>query len=138
MSDFLAKVLVVDDDPAILFLHKLIIKTGDLHPAPKTFSEPEAALSFILENDSQDSRMLVFLDINMPRMNGWDLLDQVVNKLQHADLKVIMVTSSLDREDRLKAQKYPPVMDFVEKPLDDSSVISLKEMLDAWIRGISN
>lgn len=133
MSDFLANVLIVDDDLAILFLHKVIIKSGMLHPSPLTFSDPKAALTHILENDSNKSKMLIFLDINMPKMNGWELLDQLENQIHHADIKVIMVTSSLDREDREKAQQYKLVIDFWEKPLDDVNVSSLIEKLGSWL-----
>lgn len=135
MSDFSTNVLIVDDDPAVLFLHKVIIKGGKLHPAPLTFADPEAALTHILDHDSPLSRMLIFLDINMPRLSGWELLDQLESQVNHADVKVIMVTSSLDKSDRVKAKEYRLILDFWEKPLTDENISELIEKIGDWIGG---
>ena len=133
MSDFLTKVLIVDDDPSVLFLHKIIIKSGRLHPAPVAFADPEEALARILENDAPGSKMLIFLDINMPKLTGWELLNQLESNILHMDIKVIMVTSSLDKEDRAKAKNYNLVLGFWEKPLTDENVTDLKESLGDWL-----
>ncbi|SFO67739.1 Response regulator receiver domain-containing protein [Algoriphagus ornithinivorans] len=132
MNTFLPNVLVIDDDPGILFLHKIIIKGEGLHPNPITFFDPEEALNHILENDIPEKGILIFLDINMPRMSGWELLNHLEKELRHVKVRVVMVTSSLDRSDKEKAQKSPFVMDFWEKPLNENQIALVAKQIPIW------
>jgi len=68
-------VVVVDDDEIILFLHSRIIRTVGLHNSPRTFNSASKALDFFDSLSNDEERILLFLDINMPVMDGWGLLD---------------------------------------------------------------
>jgi len=59
----------------------------------------------------------IFLDINMPEMNGWDFLE-VFEKLDF-EVPIYMLTSSIDPKDQEKAHKYAVVKDFISKPLKE-------------------
>lgn len=133
MKESEAKVLIIDDDPGVLFLHKIIVKEGKLSKNPSTFLEAENALEFILPLDQATSRFLIFLDINMPKINGWEFLNLLVEKIQHADIKVIMVTSSLSKVEREKSKEYALVIDFWEKPMDEIQISALTEKLGSWL-----
>jgi response regulator RpfG family c-di-GMP phosphodiesterase len=54
----------------------------------------------------------------MPVMNGWQFLDAVEQRPYSDQIFVIIVTSSIDYEDRIKAQGYSHVIDYIEKPLN--------------------
>jgi CheY-like chemotaxis protein len=61
----------------------------------------------------------IFLDINMPMMNGFQFLDNLSDQLiefLHSS-KVVMLSSSVDPRDIEKAKHYPIVKDFISKPL---------------------
>lgn len=133
MENLIPKVLIIDDDPGVLFLHKIIVRESKLTNNPRTFIDAGKALEFILPIDDCKTRLLIFLDINMPKINGWDFLNQLVDKIKHADIKVVMVTSSLSRAEREKSKEYEVVFDFWEKPLEETFVIALKEKLGAWL-----
>lgn len=63
----------------------------------------------------------------MPVMDGWGLLDRIHQGHFESEIKVVMVTSSVDRADKEKAAFYPMIIDFVEKPLNKEKLQQLKE-----------
>ncbi|WP_111671015.1 response regulator [Algoriphagus litoralis] len=126
-------VLIIDDDPGVLFLHKIIVREGNLCKNPLTFSEAENALEFILTIDAESSKILIFLDINMPKVDGWKFLEMLEEKVKQADIRVVMVTSSLSIVEREKANGFSPVIDYWEKPMNESQLIKLKENLGNWL-----
>lgn len=134
MEERIPKVLIIDDDPGVLFLHKIIVREGNLSSNPKTFNDAKTALDFIFQLDTDTSRILIFLDINMPKMNGWEFLELLIAKIQQADIKVVMVTSSLSKIEREKSKEYEVIIDFWEKPMEEPQVSLLKEKLGTWLK----
>ena len=69
---------------------------------------------------------LLFMDINMPRMNGFEVLDEMA-KSQHRIkcITVLMVTSSDHDSDRTKAKQYNFVKDFACKPVSEEIITTL-------------
>lgn len=119
-------VVVVDDDEIILFLHSKIIQSVGLHKTPKTFNSASKALDYF-ESLSDDSEpILLFLDINMPVMDGWGLLDIIHQEGFNKKMEVIMVTSSVDQEDKDKAASYSKIIEFFEKPFGKAHLEQLK------------
>lgn len=129
------EVLVIDDDPGVIFLHKIIIQESGLSKQPISFDEALEALDYIVPKiSSKDQKFLIFLDINMPYMNGWDFLNKLSPLTNTEQVKVIMVTSSLSQSDRDKANTYDLVVDFMEKPLIDLQCRSVKSRLNGWMK----
>jgi CheY-like chemotaxis protein len=120
------KILVVDDDDIILFITKTnLIKSGFCSD-PLTFINAKFALDHLLANHREEDRYLIFLDINMPLMSGWNFLDEVNKTPLSKAITVIMVTSSIDSRDKQKAKEYEQVVSYIEKPLNIETCRSLK------------
>lgn len=134
MSKEMPIVLIIDDDPGVLFLHEIIVTESSLHENPLTFSSAEEALVHLHRLDFISNRFLIFLDINMPNMNGWQFLEQLEKQINHADIKVVMVTSSLSRAEREKSKTYSLVIDFWEKPMEEEQVYQLIDRLGSWLK----
>ena len=109
------KVLIVDDDDIVVFIHSLIVKDSGLTNAPDIFKNGKTAYDFIFEQQDENNQYLVFLDLNMPVMDGWQFLD-LVEKLS-CSIYVVIVSSSINPIDLQRSRLYPNVKQFVEKPL---------------------
>ena len=123
------QIIIVDDEPGILFLHELMIEESELNGEIFTFSDPEKALKFIINASESNNPVLVLLDINMPRMNGWDLLDKLDNLKIRPNVEVIMATSSIHKSDKEKSRGYKRVKMFLEKPIDIEDCSRINKLL---------
>ena len=121
-------VLIVDDDKAVRFFHQVIVTQCGLSNHPLCFGNAKDVLQYFDENYINDDIYLLLLDINMPVMDGWDLLDIIENKPYKGQVYVVMVTSSVDRADREKANRYSMVLDVIEKPITDDACKKIFEL----------
>jgi CheY-like chemotaxis protein len=118
--------IVVDDDPINNILSRIIIEMVVLEADIQTYIDPETALVYIRETyarrDAPD--VVLFLDINMPTLTGWEFLDafEQMDKKIKAKLKIYMLSSSVDPRDKERAADNKNVMDYMEKPLTRENV----------------
>lgn len=120
--------LIVDDDSIIVFMHKKIMAGRKGIESILSFADGLEAYSYLEENYSEKEDYLILLDINMPRLNGWDFLDKIQNESFSDNFKVVMVSSSIDPMDRDRSKIYPQVIGYIPKPLDSEKgqkIISL-------------
>jgi CheY-like chemotaxis protein len=60
---------------------------------------------------------VIFLDINMPLMDGWQFLDEYVQLAKDRNIAIFMVSSSVDEADIKRAKEYEVVKDYIIKPI---------------------
>lgn len=123
--------MVIDDDPVNNKICSIIIQK--LYPGKQvtSFTDPEAALAFIPEKygAADANKVILLLDINMPILNGWDVLDRLeVMPTAITDLfRIFILSSSVDLYDKQKAQSNKLVSGYIEKPLSMAAVKSFFE-----------
>jgi len=114
------KLLVVDDDGIFHYILKTQIRKNNLFEATyiddSTFFEQY--LTDVLES-SEETPDVIFLDLNMKGLNGWDMLKitEKIYPLFRKHVAVYITTGSVDPEDKTKALKYSFVQDFISKPV---------------------
>lgn len=127
------KVLIVEDDPMVSFLHKALVVKRNICTDPQMFMNGVEALDHLLEDAEKDSesRYLILLDINMPLMNGWEFLEALKDLEVAVRTEVVIVTSSPDKMDREKAKEYDLVSFYIEKPLlNFDPILQVKKKLE--------
>jgi CheY-like chemotaxis protein len=122
-----SKFIVVDDDPGNNMICNYVITSIAPDASIHLFTDPEKALEWIKEdynNSAQDQHAALFLDINMPVMNGWEFLDTFCSfpiPLQE-QITIFILSSSIDPEDTEKAEKHPLVNGYCSKPLRKETI----------------
>jgi CheY-like chemotaxis protein len=121
MTKKLTCIMLVDDNDDDNYFHERAIKQVSLKATVITKTTGQEGLTYLklqkYNNDPQPD--LIFLDINMPGMNGWEFLqeyNQLDKKLQSQAI-IIMLTTSEDSKDMARASSWNFVSDFITKPL---------------------
>ncbi len=123
----LKKLLLVDDSEAEQFLYKAIIENFDAAIEVVSAFDGQEALE-ILERASEKP-CGILLDLNMPRMNGFDFLDIYSQKHSSSSSFVAMLTSSNQESDKDKAMSYACVSEFFVKPIKTEELEKLAAMI---------
>lgn len=121
MENKLNCILLIDDDESTNFLHEIIINQAGIANQVISLLSGPAALDYLQKkmNGEYPKPDLIFLDINMPGMNGWEFLDEYkkLEKSQQGKFVVVMLTTSLHPQDAERAQGMNEINDFMNKPL---------------------
>jgi len=115
-------VLLIDDDEINNMICTKIISKNDFATNVVACSSARQGLKYLqdaLTDGAKPLPTVIFLDINMPVMNGWDFLDQYKQMPGLADkgIVLIMLSSSSSANDLSRAHSYPQVSDYITKPL---------------------
>ncbi len=120
-------VLLVEDDPITIMVCDRIITMSSFSDKVVSCENGKYAIDYLKDLSSRHEAIpeIIFLDINMPVMNGWDFLEELENiKPYLANLpRIYILSSTVDPEDYKKAKTFATVVDFISKPLS-------KEMLE--------
>lgn len=124
----LNSILLVDDDEDDNYYHKIIINKMEMVNKIAVAENGIEALAY-LKDEANVPPDIIFLDLNMPKMNGWEFLEQY----QHLTIKkkakvlIVILTTSLNPDDKKRAEEIKDVTGFETKPLSKEI---LSELLD--------
>lgn len=129
-------VCLVDDDDIYQFVASLEIKKTNLVNKIILFPDGQKAINFFIsEKENQDKLPdIIFLDVNMPLMDGWQFLEEyiLIKKLLAKHIIIYMVSSSVDEKDVMRANNISEVTGYLIKPINKNRLTEVfQEVLSA-------
>lgn len=128
MKNKLSCVLLIDDDFATNFINKKIVQKANITEHIQVALNGKEAIDYLCNKGKFESQetinpqpQLVFLDINMPVMDGWEFIKSYKNLVsdeRKKEIRIIMLTSSFNPADKAKADTIEEIADYRQKTLN--------------------
>src|SRR5258708_38807455 len=132
MSIQLNCILLIDDDEPTNFLNKMTLEQAGCTRQIRIAQSGQEALEYLQITVQRPD--LIFLDINMPAMDGWEFLERYrgLPPARKADIVLIMLTTSLNPDDEKRTRTIPEVAGVLNKPPNHSKARSpLKNKIES-------
>jgi CheY-like chemotaxis protein len=129
MHKKLNTILLIDDEEVANYINETIIRRVDCCETVVSVQSGQAALDYLTKGTGgvYPQPDLIFLDINMPGMNGWEFLERYkkLKKSQQGKIIVVMLTSSVNPDDVAKARTVEEISEFKTKPMTEEMLMEI-------------
>jgi len=124
-------ICIIDDDPITVFGIKKMLNSFDLADEIKTYVNGKEAIDEISEMLEQNIPIpeVIFLDINMPIMDGWQFLEKFLSLKVETKIRINIVTSSIDPYDKQQWERFKTathhLIEFKNKPIRKNDILEI-------------
>lgn len=118
------RIYIIDDDTSSIFLTENMLALEDVTHDISTFLSAHEALESLQTGNEDDIPELMFVDLNMPIMDGWDFLNALapIAPTLSERCSIYILTSSLDISDTHRLKDYPFVSGLIHKPIRSEDI----------------
>lgn len=122
-------IMLVDDHELTNTIHQALLRNFFASDSISVHSNPDSALQWLEKVRRRGGSLpdLILLDIEMPGMTGWELLEELQNR--RIPVKVCMLSSSISPEDIERKNEFEEVLDYISKPLAQDHIPRLMDMV---------
>lgn len=124
------KVLIIDDDPFTVMLFKKVSAVAGFSQEVVACLSAVDGLDYLIKLEDRDEAApeVIFLDICMPIVNGWQFLEHMktLPPTILSNTKIYMLAASTDQSDIIRAKKFAIVEDYIVKPITVSRLQAIQ------------
>ena len=124
-------VCIIDDDPIYIFTTRKIMEMGNFSSYIEVFKNGKEALEALKPRVEANENIpeVIFLDLNMPIMDGWQFLEEFMSP-NTQKIIIYIVSSSIDPADLNKAKQYSLVTNYIVKPITPDKLKGLFDKIE--------
>lgn len=118
-------VCIIDDDSIFVYIVKRLMDESNFCDSIIEFENGKEGIEGVLElNTKNKLPNIIFLDLSMPIMSGWEFLDAFAEaKISNKEaIKIIVMSSSINPNEIEMIKAYPMVTDYIVKPITPSDL----------------
>lgn len=125
-KQFKSTVLIDDDEISNLIFSKFS-EASKLTKDLICITNPLEGINYLSTLIKDDIPDVIFIDIDMPQMNGWDLIKKLKEDAKLIQTKIFVITSSIHPINKKKLKTESEVIGLIEKPFSIDKMIQLKQ-----------
>ena len=126
------KTILIDDSDIDLFIQRRFLEVYHFSDTLVLYNSAEEALGWLKEMKGEAAPDVIFLDLNMPEIDGFSFLNDFKKLPQEVldKCKIVVLTSSNSAKDREQAFSFDNVIQFITKPIKQSDIEDLKKLIN--------
>jgi two-component system, NarL family, nitrate/nitrite response regulator NarL len=125
------KTILIDDSDIDLFIQRRFLEVYNFSDQLLQYKSAEEALDWLKKLDDEPAPDIIFLDLNMPEVDGFEFLKDFNDLPAHITdkSKIVVLTSSNSMKDRDQAFEHKNVIQFITKPLKQTDIEELRRIV---------
>ena len=133
MRRLVEKTVLIDDSDIDLFIQRRFLEVYNFSNELLLYKSAEEALGWLKNINGESAPDIIFLDLNMPEIDGFSFLKNFKELSEKVKLKskIVVLTSSNSSKDREQAFSFKNVIQFITKPLKQTDIEELKKLITA-------